>query len=204
MKFIIIFLGVLLLGGCSKKEVEEVQTKNTSDAKTTVSTSKTASESTGKSSEQGATTFSTVSEEERQKKIYEEKITQYNNLSEEIKVYLAATTVDSRAESPNLMGFSIYYTFEGDKLYVQVHSGAGVGHPIYVLQYDNDYIYPVEGVVNVSIDETQVAEINPAPVSKVDLLEKYLNSKNSYDNGVANLENIPDIPNWFNNMKSRL
>lgn len=204
MKRIVVLFGLLLLVGCSKKEVQEVEIKSTSNSETSVSTKKNDSESTVKSSEQAKTTSSTVSEEERQRKIYEEKINQYNNLPEELKVYLATTTVDSRAESPNLMGFSIYYTFEGDRLYVQVHSGAGVGHPIFVLQYDNEYIYPVEGVVNVSIDEVQTAEINPTPVSKIDLLEKYLNSKDSYDNGVANLVKTPDMINWFNNMKSRL
>ncbi len=60
----------------------------------------------------------------------------YNSLPIETKVKLVATIVDNRAipvKIPDFDGtmFYDYYSVFQDELYINVHSGAGVGHPIY-------------------------------------------------------------------------
>ncbi len=117
----------------------------------------------------------------------------YNNLDTSLKVLLAATTVDERATSPGLMGYYLNYNFDQDYLFVQVTSGAGSGHPVYMLKYDSDYITPIEGVVAMGAMGYDFADVDTNPVSKVDLYNRYLNAKDAYDSAISNIMESPYI-----------
>ncbi len=55
-----------------------------------------------------------------------------------LKFLLARATVDERAMIPELLGYTLYFKFDHDFLLVNVHSGAGVGHPWFLIQYDRE------------------------------------------------------------------
>lgn len=112
---------------------------------------------------------------------------EFDNLSSDLKAYLAATIVDERAMSPDLLGYSIMYGAEGENLLVQVHSGVGVGHPQFLLQISSDTITPISGAVNVDFSTIKDTPINPTPVSKESLYDKYIENKDSFDKGLSHV-----------------
>lgn len=111
----------------------------------------------------------------------------YNSLSLPLKVILAATTVDERAMTPELLGFYLYYNFDENTLFVNVHSGAGTGHPWYSLKYDRDTITPVGGIVWQGMGGYQDTYVDTEPVSKIVLYNRYMAAKESYDIAVQNV-----------------
>lgn len=108
-------------------------------------------------------------------------IDKYNDFSLPLKVLLATTTVDERATTPELLGYTLSYNFDQDTLLVNIHSGAGTGHPWYTMKYNNDTITPVGGVVYLGIDGYEETYVEPTPVSKVDLYNLYMSSQESFD-----------------------
>lgn len=112
---------------------------------------------------------------------FEETIEQYNNLPLRLKVLLAATTVDERIVSYNMDGFILNYHFDGDFLFVRLTPGVGNGHPWYALQYDTETIIPHSGVVYTGDTGYKEAEVVARPVSKIDLYNRYMDSKSFYD-----------------------
>lgn len=117
----------------------------------------------------------------------------YNELNLLLKVLLATTTVDERAMSPELRGYNVNYNFDGDNLLVNVHSGAGSGHPWYVIHYDWEAITPVEGVVYMGIMGYGDVSVDSTPISKIDLYTRYLESKESYDLALKNVVEQPGM-----------
>lgn len=111
----------------------------------------------------------------------------FDQLPEAIKVHVVASLVDDRAKEHNLEGFTLNYNIEGDILYLEVHSGAGVGHPIYKLQIDSDSITPLEDVVRVSAEEIEVATVDASVINKNELYNEYLDHKETYENGQSNV-----------------
>ncbi len=122
-----------------------------------------------------------------------------------LKVLLAATTVDERAMTPELLGFNLYYNFDGDTLLVNIHSGAGVGHPWYAIKYDKETITPVEGVVYNGSLGYEDAFVDPTSVSKIDLYNRYMESKQSYDLAVENIVEYPEMTlSEYEDMRSEI
>ncbi|MCI3028366.1 hypothetical protein LMF32_04515 [Desemzia sp. C1] len=129
----------------------------------------------------------------------------YNELDIALKVLLAATTVDERAMTPELLGFNLYYNFDGDTLLVNIHSGAGVGHPWYAIKYDKETITPVEGVVYNGSMGYEDASVDPTSVSKIDLYNRYIESKQSYDLAVENNVEYPEMTlSEYEDMRSEI
>ena len=98
-----------------------------------------------------------------------------------MKVLLAATTVDERIVSSKMSGFILNYHFDGDFLYVRLTPGVGNGHPWYAIQYDTETIIPHSGVVYTGDTGYEEAEVIARPVSKIDLYNRYMDSKSFYD-----------------------
>lgn len=88
-------------------------------------------------------------EEARLQEIANSAINAYNELPLPLKVLLATTVVDERAMSPELLGYTLSYNFDGDVVLVNVHSGAGVGHPWFIMRFDSETITPIQGLVNI-------------------------------------------------------
>lgn len=123
-------------------------------------------------------------------------LNKYNKLDLALKVILAATTVDERAMSPNLDGFDLYYNFDNEYLLVNVHSGVGSGHPVYLLTYDRGTITPLEGVVYTGITGYEDVSVGSNPVSKKELYDRYMAAKESYDTAVKKVMEAPEMTVW--------
>lgn len=122
-----------------------------------------------------------------------DSIEAYNELSLPLKVLLATTTVDERAMSPELSGFNLYYNFDGDDLLANIHSGAGVGHPWFIIQYDTETITPVQGTVYNGASGYEDVPVESSPISKIDLYNRYMESKESYDLAKKNVVEYPEM-----------
>lgn len=187
---------MILLAGCTndeqnKKEVQEkesspkiVEKLSSSIFDSSVRTDVT-SISNGKTSE-STTTDSSV--------VVTNGVAEYNKLPLEIKIQLMATLVDDRAKpignaGLNEHGLYIYYGAYDDYVLINVHSGVGTGHPIYLINYDTDSVTPAEGVVAAGASNSEiVGNINTNPVSKASLYEIYLSNQEAYDNSINRVQ----------------
>lgn len=120
-------------------------------------------------------------------------INAYNELSLPLRMLLATTVVDERAMSPGLLGYTLAYNFDEEYLLVNVHSGAGVGHPWFVIRDDSDTVTPIEGLVYMGMYGYQDTVVDPTPVSKGDLYNRYIESKESYDLALRNVFKLPEM-----------
>lgn len=194
MKRILVGLvGLLIFTGCTRQNNEEqdssLETKETlettSESSSTAATSQsgdkasTSTSTSQSSSESEETTTSTIEDKQAQ------QLAEYNDLPENIKVWLATTTVDERAEVTSFRDY-IYYNFDQDHLIVNLTSGAGIGHPIFLIDYDEKFIYPVDSFVIVDQSAEAIYEHAPmdtTPVSKIDLLQVYKENQAAFDAG---------------------
>ncbi|CZR06992.1 hypothetical protein SAMN05216375_13716 [Trichococcus ilyis] len=120
-------------------------------------------------------------------------INAYNELSLPLRVLLVTTIVDERAMSPGLLGYTLAYNFDEEYLLVNVHSGAGVGHPWFVIRDDLDTVTPIQGLVYMGMSGYWDVEVDSTPVSKADLYNRYMESKDSYDLAVQNVFKLPEM-----------
>ena len=120
-------------------------------------------------------------------------INAYNELPLPLKVLLATTVVDERAMTPGLQGLYLHYNMHEDDVIVNISSGAGVGHPWYILQNDSETITPIQGVVYLGISGYEDATVDPTPISKIDLYDRYIASKQSYDLALKNVIEYPEM-----------
>lgn len=116
----------------------------------------------------------------------------FDNLSLAIRVHLATSIVDERADSQDLTGYTLYYNMVGDQLFVIVHSGVGNSHPVFKIQINSDSITPIDGLVAPGGDVEEV-EVNSSTISKEDLYNHYSEHKNIYESGQSNVEQEPSI-----------
>lgn len=131
----------------------------------------------------------------------EKKEANFSELSPNLQAILATEILDDRISSdPSLQGFFLRYYQEGQDLYVQLHSGAGVGHPIYHFAYEADQVRPVEAFVRVSANQSEKIEVR-SPVSNQTLFERYQGNKAAYDQGAAKVQVEPEMKNYFNEIK---
>ena len=126
-------------------------------------------------------------EEARLQEIANSAINAYNELPLPLKVLLATTVVDERAMSPELLGYTLSYNFDGDVVLVNVHSGAGVGHPWFIMRFDSETITPIQGLVNMGMTGYEEVSVDMTSVSKIDLYNRYIASKESYDLALKNV-----------------
>ncbi|MBO1307794.1 hypothetical protein JZO70_16585 [Enterococcus sp. 669A] len=217
-KVLIGFALLLALAGCNRQENEEQTTsKSTTEATSEVSkeTSTTQSQSASTSEKIVASTTQSTSKTEEtstSSSVEDEqarKLAEYNNLPEQVKVFLATTTVDDRAKydldpevkPPTFIDY-IQYNFDGDYLIVNLTSGVGIGHPVYLINYDDEFIYPVDGFVIVDQSAEAVYEtapVDPTPVSKIDLLDYYQANPQYFDTSIDQIQVYDDFTlNSFN------
>lgn len=125
----------------------------------------------------------------------------FNKLSPNLQALLATEILDDRISfDPSLHGFFLRYYQEGKDLYVQLHSGAGVGHPIYHMVYEGNQVRPVEGFVRVSANQYEAIEMR-SPVSNQILFDRYQKNKAAYDSGEMNVQVEPKMKQYFNESK---
>lgn len=206
-KVVFVISAVLLLAACSKKEEKtDLSSNDSSERQSTVvqesGTSSTVQSTSKSSSTEQEISVSTSELVDIEKREQEQKLEAYNNLDTPLKVLLATTLVDERAETPGLQGYGLGYNFSGPFLFVNINSGAGTGHPIIKLSFDDAFIYPVEGLVRNGPSQIDPYPVPTDPVSKVMLYEKYLNEKEKYDSSIPNVrisENLTEA--YFDKLK---
>ena len=132
-------------------------------------------------------------EEARLQEIANSAINAYNELPVPLKVLLATTVVDERAMTPGLQGFYLHYNFVGDDVLVNISSGAGSGHPWYIIRYDSETITPVQGVVYLGMSGYGDAPVATTSISKIDLYNRYMASQVSYDAALKNVTEYPEM-----------
>ncbi|MGA9517917.1 MAG: hypothetical protein WBV27_03960 [Trichococcus sp.] len=120
-------------------------------------------------------------------------INAYNNLSLPLRMLLATTVVDERAMSPVLLGYTLAYNFDEEYLLLNSHSGAGVGHQWFIIRDDSNTITPIEGLVNMGTSGYRDVAVDSTPVSKADLYNRYMESKDSYDLALQNVFKLPEM-----------
>ena len=120
-------------------------------------------------------------------------INAYNELPLPLKVLLATTVVDERAMTPGLQGLYLNYNFVGDDMLVNISSGAGSGHPWYIIRYDSETVTPIQGVVYLGMSGYEDMKVDATPTSKIDLYNRYLASKASYDLALQKVSESPEM-----------
>lgn len=199
-------LSLSFLVGCHKNEEVTINTHETEKQSSSVKED-TSSEVAVSSSEESS---SVVESSEKESK--NSNLEKYNDLPIEIKVKLIATIVDERAIPVEMPAdfdgtmFYDYYSLYQNELYINVNSGAGVGHPVYYFKVDEETVTPVEGVVNTGADNIEEVDgIDQTPVNKAALYEQYMASKELYDSDIIKAEDSKDsVRENFNNLKSNI
>lgn len=158
---------------------------NLSASRETSSSTIAETSSVSSSEEPADVTSPTESPEEKSER---ETLEAYNKLELNLKVLLATTIVDERGETPGLLGYGLSYNFEREQLLVNISSGAGSGHPWFILAFDDEFIYPIEGVTHVSAHKIEAVSVDQSPVSKVTLYQKYLANQGDYDSSLENVQ----------------
>lgn len=132
-------------------------------------------------------------EEALLQKSVDRSINAYNNLSLPLRMLLATTVVDERAMSPVLLGYTLAYNFDEEYLLLNVHSGADEGHQWFIIRDDSDTVTPIEGLVNMGTSGYRDVAVDSTPVSKADLYNRYIESKESYDRALQNVFKLPEL-----------
>ncbi|EUJ42721.1 hypothetical protein [Listeria riparia] len=94
---------------------------------------------------------------------------------------------------PPINGVIVYYNEDSDHTLINVHSGAGVGHPIYLVTKKENVIAPIKSVAYHGVDGYEKAEIKANPISKNELYEQYIADKDLYDAALEKTEQNPDL-----------
>lgn len=115
-------------------------------------------------------------------------VSNYDKLPMKIKVHLVTTVVDSRAMTDGLQGYELYYNLIGDKLFVHITSGAGLGHPWFLIKIDSETITPIGGVASVTVESVEDVSVDPTPIPKENLYSKYIENKTAFDSGQDRVE----------------
>lgn len=199
----LIFFSIFLLAACRQEKEEETKDSINNDTNLSQSDSSIVTNETTQSSTSLQTIVATESKDISDTMEREEKLVAYNNLETRLKVLLATTVVDQRAETDGLQGFTLNYNFDGSFLFVNLHSGVGVGHPIFKFSFDDTYIYPVEGIVSNDINTVEKSSVSTTPAGKEYLYDKYMNKKEKYDSAIENIQVNEELTNVnFENKKS--
>ena len=134
-----------------------------------------------------------VEEESLLQESMDRNINAYNNLSLPLRMLLATTVVDERAMSPGLLGYTLAYNFDEEYLLLNAHSGADVGHQWFIIRDDSNTITPIERLVNMGTSGYRDVAVDSTPVSKGDLYNRYIESKESYDLALQNVFKLPEM-----------
>ncbi|CAM4322825.1 hypothetical protein HCA64_11860 [Listeria booriae] len=116
----------------------------------------------------------------------------FNQLPDKLQALLIATAIDERSIPP-INGVTVYYNEDSDYTLINVHSGAGVGHPIYLLTKKENVITPIKSVVYQGVDGYEKAEIKTNPISKNELYAQYIADKYLYDTALEKTEQNLDL-----------
>lgn len=200
-----IFLSILFLTGCNqesneltKEELETIYREEVQkDLEKVNEVEKT------KEIEEGSTNneVEVISDSSPQNK--ESNSEKFESLPMDTQVALLTPYYDERGGPQNIsegLG-SILYGMEESFIFIQVHSGAGVGHPVYRIERRGDTFYPVDGVLNMGISGYEVTDPPQVSVTIDEIMADYENNPALYDASAANTDADQFDLASFNQMK---
>lgn len=96
---------------------------------------------------------------------------------------IISTYLDERASADSLVdgGFYTGYSFENNYTIIQVTSGAGSGHPIYLVELQNETYIPTDAVVFVGSDSVEKRTPPQVEITLSELYDEYLSNEYLYD-----------------------
>lgn len=107
----------------------------------------------------------------------------FDTLPAGVQASVISTFYDERATADSLVngGMSTAYSFDNQHLIIMVTSGVGSGHPIYLLERQDELYVPVDGVVYVSANTVESAMPAEIEVTIAELQEEYEANQSLYD-----------------------
>lgn len=200
-----IFTSILFLAGCNqesneltKEELETIYREEVQkDLEKVNEIEKT------KEIEEGSTNneVEVISDSSPQNK--ESNSEKFESLTMDTQVALLTPYYDERGGPQSIsegLG-SILYGMEESFIFIQVHSGAGVGHPVYRIERQGNTFYPVDGVINMGISGYEVTDPPQVSVTIDELMDDYENNPALYDASAANTDADQFDLASFNQMK---
>ncbi len=115
-------------------------------------------------------------------------IERFEALPTDTQIALLTPYYDERGQPQGITegAWSIMYGLEDNLIFLQVHSGAGTGHPIYLIERQGDTFLPVDGVVAMGIDGYEVSPPPQVNVTVDQLLADYESAPDLYDGSAGN------------------
>ncbi|MGY3765113.1 DUF4767 domain-containing protein [Vagococcus vulneris] len=131
-------------------------------------------------------TFSNSSQSDTKK-----EVSKFKELSKQLQVLMAGQYADNRVNQyKGLSGMDFYYSFDGTDLYTYITSGVGTGHPLYHIEFFENGIKVIQGVVyQGAVSGFSTIETPNEIVSYSELYDKYINDKQSYDQALSKMKN---------------
>ena len=172
---LIMLLSIVVINGCilENNELlnEEVETADQEEVQKELENHKKADES-----QEGSPSEDSIGEK-------------FGSLPMETQIALLTPYYDERGEPQRISDniFFIYYGIEDSFIFIQVHSGAGVGHPVYMIERRGDTFNPVDGVTNMAGGRYEITHPPEVSVSVEELMADYESKPDLYDASSANV-----------------
>lgn len=177
------------LGACSNNQAEEESIAQVEASKAlAVSESESKAAEASKKAEESSIAVEESKASEEAKKAVEEAAGIYNGidfraLPAATQAMVLSTFVDSRSTVPDLQDelYYVNYSAEGNYIMVQVTSGAGTGHPYYLLELQDKQYVPLSSVAWMGNDGYETVDISTEPITLEALSAEYAASQEAYD-----------------------
>ncbi|ANU28270.1 hypothetical protein I858_014860 [Planococcus versutus] len=127
----------------------------------------------------------------------------FEALPMDTQVALLTPYYDERGE-PQLISEGMYFILYGldeNSIFIQVHSGAGTGHPVYMIERKGDTFNLVDGVINMGMSGYELIDPPQVSVTIDELMADYENNPALYDASAANTDTDQFDLDSFNQMK---
>lgn len=202
---LVIFFSILFLVGCNQESneltKEELETIYREEVQKELEKAKKAEE-TEVIEEDSANVEAEVTPESSSlnKESDSEK---FESLPTDTQVALLTPYYDERGKPQRISEgmYFILYGLEENFIFIQVHSGAGTGHPVYMIERQGDTFKPVDGVINMGVSGFEVIAPPQVNVTIDDLMTDYENAPDLYDASAANTDADQFDFASFNQMK---
>lgn len=160
-----------------------------------------------KKAEPAAKPSQSVKQEQKTSKSSEEKKETEADLFDKLplkeKIYVYASFVDKRIGTyKTLEQLTLSYAVENDSIYLYLTSGAGSGHPIYLVKSSDLGITPEKAVVYQGIDGYKLLGVDRTTISKAQLYGAYEKYKSDIGTAVNQINASPELANTFREQES--
>lgn len=203
---LVIFFSILFLVGCSQESneltKEEHETIYREEVQKELEKEKKAEET--EVIEEDSTNDETEVTPESSSLNKESNSEKFESLSPDTQVALLTPYYDERGNPQQISEgmYFILYGLEENFIFIQVHSGAGVGHPVYMIERQGDTFNPVDGVINMGMSGFEIIDPPQVSVTIDNLMADYENAPDLYDASAANADADQFDFASFNQMKA--